>query len=763
MAMILEPLVCPASAAYNLCELFDGIRAPGAVPLEKIFDFKYRAFISYSHRDTPWARWLHNALERYRIDRDLVGRETSTGRVPKTLRPIFRDRDEFSAGHSLTEQSLTALDASQFLVVLCSPNAAHSKYVNEEVRYFKAKGSGSRVIPIIVEGEPGSADSECFPSALRFKVGPNGLLTDEPEEPLAADARPQGDGKEMAKYKVIAGLLGIGLDEIMRRAERARKRCLRFVAALAAVFLVLAVAAAGSAVYAYQKLVESNERLDEAIEIAYGIVTKATAMSDRYGVPQELTLDLLGQAENAINSLITRGADTAMLRRRKALMLISFAYSYKLLGRYDDAMRRVADAHDLLVSITARDPSNIEWQNELAIAEYKTGDINLYWGHIVDAIENFRGSAELFKKYPAKRVSSALAFEGEESTSHYQFWAHAWLGIMQSIVGDSDAALANVEIGRDLAERAVSQNSNDPIARRDLGLSHTAICIVVHARGNYQEAIHHCRAGIVAMKSLVAEYPANSRWQRDLGWAELNLAAALAKIGLSDEAIDALQSAVSIDERLVASDAENILWAWNLWSGYYQMAQIDLKRGNIDDAHAKCRAAFALFEPRALRDQRNFLFRRLLAWSHFCLGDVQKTQSNLDGALNSYQQGLEFLTEHAQLDSRSAFRKSDLAWGYIKAGVALAALGRRDEAVTDLQKASALAQRITTADPNNADWESVLLWSEWRRAEQGDEAPACLGDIVARMRKLKSENRLSADLASLLPIAEARLAKLSND
>jgi hypothetical protein len=99
-------------------------------------------------------------------------------------------------------------------------------------------------------------------------------------------------------------------------------------------------------------------------------------------VPQELTLDLLGQAENALNGLIARGADTAILRRRKALMLISFADSYKQLGRYVDAMRRVADAHGLLVSLTARDPGNIEWQNDLAIAEYKAGDIKWYMGHI---------------------------------------------------------------------------------------------------------------------------------------------------------------------------------------------------------------------------------------------------------------------------------------------------------------------------------------------------------------------------------------------
>ena len=65
---------------------------------------------------------------------------------------------------------------------------------------------------------------ECFPEALRFKLGPDGVLTDEREEPIAADAREQGDGKDLAKRKVVAALLGVRLDEIARRAERARKR-----------------------------------------------------------------------------------------------------------------------------------------------------------------------------------------------------------------------------------------------------------------------------------------------------------------------------------------------------------------------------------------------------------------------------------------------------------------------------------------------------------------------------------------------------------
>src|SRR5215831_12805273 len=96
--------------------------------------FKYRAFLSYSHRDGAWGPWLHSALERYPVDKDLIGRETPVGPIPESLRPIFRDREDFAAGPSLNSQTLAALEASQFLIVICSPNAARSAYVNEEIR-----------------------------------------------------------------------------------------------------------------------------------------------------------------------------------------------------------------------------------------------------------------------------------------------------------------------------------------------------------------------------------------------------------------------------------------------------------------------------------------------------------------------------------------------------------------------------------------------------------------------------------------------------
>ena len=95
--------------------------------------------------------------------------------------------------------------------------------MNEEIRRFKMLGRRHRIIPVIVDGEPNDSGRPCFPPSLCFEVDPNGALTDKREEPVAADARPGGDGKELAKLKVVAGLLGLGLDEIVRRAQREHK------------------------------------------------------------------------------------------------------------------------------------------------------------------------------------------------------------------------------------------------------------------------------------------------------------------------------------------------------------------------------------------------------------------------------------------------------------------------------------------------------------------------------------------------------------
>ena len=206
---------------------------------------RYSAFLSYSHADHAVARWLHHALETYRLPKKLVGTATPLGPAPRRLAPVFRDRDELPVSGNLGDELRAALAAAGHLIVLCSERSAKSQWVNEEVLAFKRVHGDARVFALIIDGEPGDPTRECFPPALRFHMGPQGVLTTEPSEPIAADIRPGKDGRRLAHLKLMAGLTGLPLDALARRDAARRQRRLAWIAtgAVAVAVLTLGLAA----------------------------------------------------------------------------------------------------------------------------------------------------------------------------------------------------------------------------------------------------------------------------------------------------------------------------------------------------------------------------------------------------------------------------------------------------------------------------------------------------------------------------------------
>lgn len=214
----------------------------------------YAAFISYSHRDEKIAAWLQNAIERYVVPQRLVGRATRTGVIPRRLGKCFRDRDELPAGSDLGREIVGAIEQSSFMVVVCSPAAAESAWVNQEVLSFKRSHGADRVIAVIAAGEPFAKSdaglAECLPSALRFQLDASGALTADPAEPIAADLRPGKDPKRIVLLKVLAGMLGLGLDELVQRESQRRQRVYGWIASGS---VLASMAFAGLAVVAVQQ------------------------------------------------------------------------------------------------------------------------------------------------------------------------------------------------------------------------------------------------------------------------------------------------------------------------------------------------------------------------------------------------------------------------------------------------------------------------------------------------------------------------------
>lgn len=211
-------------------------------------ELKYSAFISYCSADQAVAEWLHRSLESQRIpaaSRRLGSQSWPRGR---TLAPVFRDREELHVASDLSAAVYAALRSSRFLVVVCSPSASRSEWVNREIRYFRSLGRGDRILTVITNGEPvehGPSPQGAFPPALFEDDGGAGRSV---AEPLGADLRPGGDTKRYAIYKLAAPIIGVPVADLAQREGRRRHR-----RSLLLGLLLLGLLVAGAGYWDYQR------------------------------------------------------------------------------------------------------------------------------------------------------------------------------------------------------------------------------------------------------------------------------------------------------------------------------------------------------------------------------------------------------------------------------------------------------------------------------------------------------------------------------
>ena len=216
---------------------------------------RFGAFISYRHvePDRSVARWLHGALETFRVPAPLAAQ----GARPRIGR-VFRDEEELAASPDLSARIDEALQRADALVVVCSPRVPASRWVDAEVARFIAQGRADRIFAVLIEGEP----AESFPPSLRAGAA----------EPLAADLRakdgePAREVRRLGLLKLVAGLLGLGFDALRRRDEERRRRRLLWVASAGSATTLVFAALAATAVLQWRRA-EQELRIARAETIA---------------------------------------------------------------------------------------------------------------------------------------------------------------------------------------------------------------------------------------------------------------------------------------------------------------------------------------------------------------------------------------------------------------------------------------------------------------------------------------------------------------
>ena len=546
------------------------------------------------------AEKLHRALEGYRIPRRLVGRRVEGGGrdvVPSRLFPVFRDRDELDARGEIGSVVEAALAASRALVVLCSPASARSQWVEAEIEAFRRLHPDAPVLCVLLGGEPlatGDAPASlhgCLGPTLRARFG-QGVGTAD-RAPVAVDLRDGGDGWRLGLQKLIAGLAGVPLGELVQRDAQRRHRRMAWLAAVLAAIAVGFGALASVALLARNDAQRRQAQAEDLLGFMLGdlrgklqkvgrldlldsVGDKAMGYFDSLD-PRDLNDRTLAWQEQALTQLGQVRLNQARYPEALASFRSAYARSSALVDRHpgdgnllfdrgqaeywigfvewqrrdlDRAQSWLTRYRDTCRAVHAIDPKRIEWVHELAYGDYNLATVELERGQLARAAEGFRRANATLQVVAAKTPEDPqVAFEIADNLS--------WQGNVEEQLGHLDRATRLMAAKVDGVRKIAAAQPKDPGWKFEWANAQLVQAAVEDARGRHAEAEALADDALARMRGLVAFDPDNKDWRRAYLRALIRRAAARAGQGRVAEAradLAAAQPLVDASARLASSD-----------------------------------------------------------------------------------------------------------------------------------------------------------------------------------------------------------------
>ncbi|MEO6199154.1 MAG: toll/interleukin-1 receptor domain-containing protein [Sphingomicrobium sp.] len=548
---------------------------------------QYYAFLSYSHKDEELAEWLHGELEEFHVPAALSGRLTANGVIPRKLAPIFRDKQELAAASDLGEEIRAALAASQFLVVLCSPAAASSRWTNAEIEAFKRSRPDGCVLAVIASGEPFASDDpgreaeECFPPALRERYDKRGRATGKRAEPIAADLRGDADDRRLGFLRLVAGMLGVGLDDLVRRETTRRQRRLAWVTGGSLAGMVIASGLAITAIQARDAARDQRREAEGLVAFMLG------DLKDKLEPIGKLdALDGVGAKvlEYYGKQNMSQLSDAGLLQRSSALSLTAqVAY---LRGDLHAAEKLYLEAMSGTAEAIRRRPDDPQRIYEHVQNVFYFGMIAADRGRLDQAERSFRE----YRRLADKMV--LIAPNNLKWRMEVQY-AEANLGFVLLRQRRFHEAAAQFTGALKTIEAVAAVDSSNPDYQKSVAESLAWLADAELARGDLNAASNARRRQVDLLKSMMAR-SGDVKLRQKVIPAQQALGRILAAQGRDGEASSQLADAVANAERLLPTEPDNSKWLDFAATAHFALAQFQMNRSQLAAADANNRRGCAL-------------------------------------------------------------------------------------------------------------------------------------------------------------------------
>lgn len=498
---------------------------------------RYRAFISYSHQDAAAGRRLHRRLEGYVLPKRLVGRPTPRGPVPRRLGPIFRDREDLPAADNLSDEVRAALAGSASLIVICSPAARQSPWVSREVELFRSLHPDRPVLAALISGTPAQA----FPDAL---------VANAAREPLAADLQAAGDGPRLGFLKLVAGVVGVGLDELVQRDAQRRLQAVTAVTAAALAGMLAMTLLTATAIGARREAERQRGEAEGMVEFML------TDLRD--------TLEGVGRLDalDAVNERALKYCEAQDFERlppdsleRCVRVLVTSGEDLQTRGELGAAMRQFEQARRTTAALLADDPDNPDRMLAHAQSEAATGEIAFALQRPNRARAAFDAYRDLADGLVAREPGNPL-FLREAGFARGNLCSLALAEPARP-----EDALAECRIALAHMEAAVAASEQPDVNALHLANRHAWLADAWRANDDNGQARAHRLAEEHIVHRLTADDPANMKVR--LRWVAVQRALAALDLadGRPDLARRRLEAARSAADEMVAHEPADERWA----------------------------------------------------------------------------------------------------------------------------------------------------------------------------------------------------------
>ena len=610
---------------------------------------RYDAFLSYSHAlDGRLAPALQRGLQRF-------ARRWHEARALA----VFRDETNLAISPHLWGAIEAALREASFFVLLASPSAAASPWVEREVAWWLANRPHESLLIVLTEGRldwRGTVDSDALPPALMA------ALADEPRfldlrwaRSDTIDLSLQHNRFRDAVADLAATLHGRDKDELIGEEVRQHRRLRRLRLAVMTGLVTLTLAAGGTAYWAIQEQREAQRQqavaernFGTALDAADAMVSEVAAtLTDLEGVSKERVAKILTDAEALFGRLAESGGESRVLLDRQAGLLLAFARAYMEMG---DPRRSLQRAEEAMAKLDR-----------------------------AQALPGEPPSGEL----TARRASGLFL-----------------LGVAQQSLADTTTALGTFRAAQVLYADLVSTQPARADWLAEYAESHYYVGTTLFQQGDLAGAMQVGETGMALMRRAVALEPANLRWLRDLAVGNTTLAMGYRLQGRASEAEAALEEAVGALEILVADDPSNLDLKQSLAVAYQQLAGLDSDSGDRAGAIDRLRRSGALLAELARRDPSNMASATGYATVAQDLALLQESGGDAAGAAATYAEALAVFERALAVNPDSAL----LNQVAINAATALARLGGSGGAaqLAALDAGAATLRRLMARDPNSA-------------------------------------------------------------